>query len=113
MNRKVRKLLKNRKDQYAKGFIMLKRKYLKLMKFNENEMRFLRNKRYKYFEVNSVIRDNEISKMLSSFLEQVEEPCIVRFRLINFIGKWDLEIYNKIAKFFYKNQLHLNPIYFQ
>ena len=112
MNWKVRKWFKNKKDQYAKGFKIFGRKYLKLMKFNQNEMRFLRDERYKYLEVNSVIRDNEDSKMLLSFLEQVEEPYMVRFRLINFIGEWDLEIYNKIVRFFYKNQLPLDPIYF-
>lgn len=82
------------------------------MRFNQNEMRFLLDERYKYLELNSVIRDNEDSEMLLSFLEQVEDPHMVRFRLLNFIGKWELKIYNKIVRFFYKNKLLLDPIYF-
>jgi len=83
-----------------------------MMRFNQNEMRFLLDERYKYLELNSVIRDNEDSEMLLSFLEQVEDPHMVRFRLLNFIGKWELKIYNKIVRFFYKNKLLLDPIYF-
>ena len=113
MNSEIRKIWKRRQEQYEKAFQKEGRKRIQFTEFNPEIANFLINRRYKFYEIEVLIKKFEFEDPFIKFLQRIPKPEYVKFSMIwlpSHMLFFRVEKYNKIIKFLKDQKIPLDHI---